>query len=280
MFNLSVKNAAGNILELTHNRNYAVVGIEGLTPAAANVNTSTAGINDGVVYNSARLNYRNIIITLGLMRDVERSRIALYDYFQTKQFCTLFYSNDTRDVYISGCVETFDCDPFQQGETAQISIICPNPYFKHITETISSGATVTAGFEFPTEFNAVEFSTLKTDTTTNVYNGGDVPAGMDITIDITGDVSAPVIYNASTGEFFAIDRTFMSGDEIRINTRRGEKSVKLIRYGVEFNLINVLRARSSWLQLSRGNNAFTFSAFSGLNNMFITFTHTDLFGGV
>lgn len=280
MYKLSVKNPAGNTLELTHNRNYAVVGVQGLSPVAANINTSTAGINDGVTYNSARLNYRNIIITLRIIDDVENARIALYDYFQTKQACTLYYKNGARDVFITGFVETFECDFFELGETAQISIICPYPYFKNVTETISSGATITGAFEFPTEFNNVIFSTLQTDTTTPVYNAGDVSAGMDIAITITGAVTNPVIYNATTGEFFALDRDFVSGDEIRINTRNGEKSVKLIRFGVEINLINSLRARSSWLKLARGNNTFTFSASSGVNNMQIIFTHTDLYAGV
>lgn len=280
MFNLSVKNLSGDTLELTHNKKYAVVSVQGLTPVTANINVSTAGINDGVKYNSARLDSRNIVITLHFIRDVENARIALYEYFKTKQFCTLFFSNGVRDVFITGYVETFECDLFQLGETAQISIICPDPYFKNVNETVSSGATITNMFTFPTEFNSVIFSELETDTTTKVYNGGDIPAGMDITINFTGNVRSPIIYNASTGEYYGIDRAFVDGDIIRINTRHGEKSAILTRYGVKFNLINNMRARSSWLQLAQGNNTFTFAAAEGVNNMIITFSHTDLFAGV
>ena len=280
MYNLSVKNTSGDILRLTRSNSYAITGVEGLTPVAANINTSTAGINDGLVYNSARLGYRNIVLTIRITQDAEKNRIKLYNYFQTKQFCTLYFSNDTRDVYISGYVETFECDLFTLGQTAQISIICPNPYFKSTTETVNSGSAVTAAFEFPTEFNGVEFSTETTNTIFNIPNKGDIVTGMDISINFTGDVSTPVIRNALTGEFFRLNRDFVAGDKVTINTRNGEKSVILTHFGVDFNIINALDAAASWLQLRRGNNMLYFGANSGTENMQITFTHTDLFVGV
>ena len=135
-------------------------------------------------------------------------------------------------------------------------------------------------FEFPTEFNNVEFSTETTNTTVTIPNNGDVSAGMDISINFTGSVTNPVIRNAVTGEFFRLNRNFVSGDKITINTRNGEKSVILTRFGVDFNIINALDAAASWLQLQRGNNKFYFCADSGTDNMTITFTHTDLFAGV
>lgn len=280
VFDLSVKNISGDTLQLTRNSNYAITGVTGLTPVAANINTSTAGINDGVLYNSARLGYRNIVITLYFTNDVEKNRIKLYDFFQTKQFCTLYFSNDSRDVCISGYVETFECDLFTVSETAQISIICPKPYFQSVLETVNSGSAVTAAFEFPTEFNNVEFSTETTNTTITIPNGGDVTAGMDISINFTDNVTNPVIRNAVTGEFFRLNSNFVSGDKVTINTRNGEKSVILTRFGVDFNLINALDAAASWLQLQRGNNKFYFGADSGTGSMTIVFTHTDLFAGV
>lgn len=280
MFDLSVKNISGDVLRLTRNNNYAITGVSGLTPVAANINTSTAGINDGVVYNSARLNYRNIVITLCFARNVETSRIKLYDYFQTKQFCRLYFSNGSRDVYIDGYVETFECDLFTMTETAQISIICPKPYFKNVTETVNSGATVSAAFEFPTAFNDVVFSTETAGTTVTIPNNGDVSAGMDIEINFTGSVSAPVIRNAATGEYFRLNRNFVSGDKVTVNTRSGEKSVILTRFGVEFNIINALDAGASWLQLQRGNNTLLLGANSGSTALSVTFKHCDLFAGV
>lgn len=259
MFDLSVKNISGDVLRLTRNNSYAITGVTGLTPVAANINTSTAGINDGETYNSARLGYRNIVITLFFTHDVEKNRIKLYDYFQTKQFCTLYFSNDSRDVCISGYVETFECDLFSVSETAQISIICPNPYFKSVAEIVNSSSE---------------------ETTIIIPNNGDVIAGMSITINFTGDVTNPVIKNAVTGEFYRLNRSFISGDKVIINTRNGEKSAVLTRSDANFNIINALDAGASWLQLRRGNNTLYFNADSGVDHMTVTFKHTDLFAGV
>ena len=259
MFDLSIKNITGDILRLTRNNSYAITGVTGLTPVAANINTSAKGINDGETYNSARLGYRNIVITLYFTHDVEKNRIKLYDYFQTKQFCTLYFSNDSRDVCIDGYVETFECDLFSVSETAQISIICPNPYFKSVSETVNSSSE---------------------ETTIIIPNSGDVPAGMDIVINFTGAVTNPVIRNAATGEYFRLNREFVSDDVVTVNTRNGEKSVKLTHLGVDFNIINALDAGSSWLQLRRGNNTLYFNSDSGVDHMTVTFKHTDLFAGV
>lgn len=260
MYKLSVQNAAGDTLQLTQNKNYAVTGVQGLTPVAAAINTSTAGMFDGVVYNSARLNYRNIIITLHFTHDVEKNRIKLYDYFQTKQFCTLHFSTDSRDVHISGYVETFECDLFSVSETAQISIICPNPYFQSVSEIVNSATTENNSIIIP--------------------NSGDVSAGMDIVINFTGAVTNPVIENTVTGEYFRLNSDFVSGDVVSINTRNGEKSVKLTRSDVNSNIINILGAGTSWLQLQHGNNTFRFNADSGADFMAVAFKHTDLFAGV
>lgn len=262
MFDLSVKNISGDVLRLTRNNNYAITGVSGLTPVAANINTSTAGINDGVVYNSARLSYRNIVITLCFARNVETSRIKLYDYFQTKQFCRLYFSNGSRDVYIDGYVETFECDLFTMTETAQISIICPKPYFKSVMETINSGTIETA------------------ETTVTIPNNGDVPVGMNIELNFSGSVSAPVIRNTVTGEYFQLNRDFVSGDKVTVNTRSGEKSVILAHSGVDFNIINALDPGTSWPQLQRGNNTLLLDANSGATALSVTFKHYDLFAGV
>ncbi len=257
VFDLSVKNISGDTLQLTRNSNYAITGVTGLTPVAANINTSTAGINDGVLYNSARLGYRNIVITLYLTNDIEKNRIKLYDFFQTKQFCTLYFSNDSRNVSISGYVETFECDLFSVSETVQISIICPKPYFQSALETINSAETIVS-----------------------ILNNGDVATGMDIVINFIGDVKNPVIQNTITDEFFRLNNTFVSGDKVTINTHSGEKSVILTHAGLDFNIINAVDDASSWLQLQHGNNELHFNADSGTENMTMTFTHTDLFVGV
>ena len=46
---------------------FLIQDITGLGPAKANVNSTEMATSDGSVYNSARLNSRNIVLTIKLM---------------------------------------------------------------------------------------------------------------------------------------------------------------------------------------------------------------------
>ena len=62
---------------------FYILNIDGLGPAKANINMNELVTSDGSLYNSARLNPRNIVLTLK-MRDyptIEDSRLLTYRYF-------------------------------------------------------------------------------------------------------------------------------------------------------------------------------------------------------
>ena len=54
MFEFSVQNDKGEILELTENPNYNVTQITGLTPAGCTINTAAVAGMDGETFNSAQ----------------------------------------------------------------------------------------------------------------------------------------------------------------------------------------------------------------------------------
>lgn len=282
MFNLSVKGANGNVLRLTNNPLYVVTDISGLSPETAVINTSTVGTNDGTKYNSARINQRNIVITIYFQGDIEASRIALYSYLKSKQPCRVYYSNENRNVYIDGYVESMPCDYFSRSEFMQISIICPNPFFRNIKETVSEMSIVESLFEFPFDIPAsgVDFSTLSDVALATVQNNGDISSGMIIELNASGAVVNPSIINANTLDRFDLNFSMQSGDKIIIDTIKGEKSVKLVRFGVTRNIINSIGKYPNWLQLDIGPNTFTFSADSGAENLSAIIRHNDLFEGV
>lgn len=131
MYTLKIENTNGEIFELTHDfSNYYVTDVSGLTPPATTINTAKAGIIDGTFFNSASVEERNIVISLTINGDIEANRQKLYRIFPRKTPCTIYFKNANRDVKIKGYVETIECDPFVKREKAQISIICPRPYFE------------------------------------------------------------------------------------------------------------------------------------------------------
>lgn len=282
-FTLKIENTKGETFELTNNtKNYAVKSIDGLLPPTVDVNTST-GTGDGEIYNFSRMQKRNIVITLRLMGDIETNRQQLYKIFPMKTACTVYYKNRNRNVRIVGYVEILDGTIFTDKEEIQISIICPKPYFENLNILQEELSRVTKLFEFPfsIEINApIPFSEIQNLSLCTLVNGGDVPCGCIITIEISGDVENLSIYNTATQQFFGLDYIFQADDIIIINTKSGkEKSVFMLRNGEKINLLSYMKNGSVWIQLAVGTNDFTFTA-SDTGKVKILFTAVELYGGV
>lgn len=282
MYSLSVKNKYGATLQLSGNTAYDVLSITGLTPAGATINTDIVAAADGERFNSARVNTRNIVITLGYRLHVEDKRIALYQFFKPKQPVVLHYTNTHRDVYIEGYVETFEGNIFQRGQKAQISILCPQPYFKAIDDVVTEFASINSALEFPVEFQeaGIPFSTIDSYLEKDIINYGDAESGAIIKLNARGSVTNPSIYNLTTGEQFAVNISLTTGDEITINTNSGQKRITLKSGGVTTNIINSVARGSSWFTLVAGDNIFSYTADSGLINLDVTFYTTPLYEGV
>ena len=105
---------------------FAISDITGLGPVKAEINTTENGINDGAVFNSAHVGYRNIVLTLRFIgTDIETLRQISYQYFATKQNIHLLIETDNRVMNIDGYVESNDPTIFSKREGCKISIIWP-----------------------------------------------------------------------------------------------------------------------------------------------------------
>lgn len=282
MFKLTVENDMGEQLELTHNSAYSGISIDGLYPPSATVNTAVTATHDGSKYNSSRVNDRNIVITLYIESPCDENRIELYRYVKSKQYIKLYFSNELRDVYIDGYVESMNVDFFALKQKVQISVLCPSPFFKVVEDNIIDFSSLTSLFEFPfsIEEAGIEFSSLQLHTDKSVINRGDVPSGAKIKLYSIGTVLNPTIYNVGTSEYFTLNFEMQEGDEITISTVTGEKYVTLLRDGVETNIINKMKIGSKWLQLQPGDNLFTYEADEYVENLMCTIVQTSLFEGV
>lgn len=282
MYFLAIENHKGERLNLTQNPKYSVTNIEGLTPPQANINTAVNANFDGSTYRSSRLNERNIVIMLAIEGDAETNRINLYQYIKAKKQCTLYYQNGSRNVSIVGYVESLEIAIFGEKETAQISIICPQPYFRDVIKTMLDMSATSAMFEFPfaIEEEGIEFSTLAVSTESVVQNLGDVETGAVIVFHATGIASNPVIYNLDTGEFFKVNIDMSAGDLLVISTIKGEKTVTAILSGIEWNYINSMVQGSSWIQFESGANTMLYNADSHPENLECMISFNNLYEGV
>lgn len=281
MYTLVAENKYGQQLELTDNEAYTITSIEGLDPPDAVINTTKNANADGSVFNSSYISDRQIIITMAINYPAEENRINLYTYFKSKMPITLYYTNETRDVFITGYVQNFSCDLFAKKQIAQITIQCPKPLFNDNNSTNYELSQIENLFEFPFEIDelGIEFSAIEENNRT-IVNNGDVETGALIKIHALGPVSNPIIYNVETNEYFGLIIDMAEGDDIIINTKQKEKEVIQISDGTTTNVIGKVRSGSTWLQFIPGPSEFTMTAEGLPENIYATVTITNLYEGV
>lgn len=276
-----------------------IKSIEGLGPAKANVNTTNLASYDGSLYNSARLGERNILIKFlfGFAKTIEDTRQLTYKYFPIKKQLTFQIETDNRIAYATGYVESNEPDIFSKEESNTISIICPDPYFYSaggggINQTVFYGIEPIFEFEFENDSldePKIEFSSIETKSESNVYYDGDAEVGVVITIHALGPASGITIYNTGTREVMQIDTEkikeitgngILESDDIIITTIRGEKSIRLLRNGHYYNILNALDKYSDWFQLVKGDNIFAYTADTGAENLQFKVENRVVYEGV
>lgn len=284
MFTLIAERPDGKRLTLTQYGGAYSVAYAGFGPVDANVTTSPRGMSSGDKINSTRRGKRNAVLYVTIDGyNVERDRIRLYDFFTPEHEVRLYYKNGIRNVYTEGTVETHECDQFASPVVAQISIICPSPFWLGAEEIIKNISGVVNMFSFPFSAPAegVEMSSLTGEEYALLRNNGNETTGFVITVYARDDVVNPVIYNALTNEAIGIDGTLEKGSTLTISTVDGNKRIKIAdTSGAEKNVLYLKRKGSTWLKLAPGDNYIAYAAQEGADAMMVTLHHNELFAGV
>lgn len=291
MFVLKIENNKSDLIQLTQDESkYQILKVDGLNPPTADIYTSDITGYDGARYKSAKLSMRNIVITIRINGDVEENRLNLYTYFRIKQWCKIYYTNESRDVYTEGYIETIECNNFSKGEQMQISIVCPFPYWKGLKEIYNDISKYYSLFEFPFSFGAKNATEIKSDEITDeaiefsrfdenriagIINNGENETGLIFRLVAKKIVVNPIIRNIDNGKFMKLDYTMQKGDIIIISTVKGDKYIRLYRVLTETNILKYLTLDSDWLMLDIGINRFFYEAESGENDLYI-YTETNI----
>lgn len=298
---IKVTNPKGEslVLDLFHPEKSGLIvrSISGLGPPKANINSTDLATADGALYSSARASTRNIVFNLQFMfaPTIEDSRQLTYKYFPLKKLVKIEVETDNRNLETSGYVESNQPDIFSKEETTQISILCLNPFFYDPNPSVTQFATVTPTFEFPFSNESIsesliEFGTINLDTRSTIDYVGDVDTGVLITIHALGSVSGSLtIYNVETQEKMVIDlekiktligKDYGSGDDIIISTVSGDKYVQVLHDGKYTNAIAAIEKLADWFQVSVGRNIFNFTVTKGIENLVMSFSYRNAYGGI
>lgn len=297
---ITVTNYLGESLTLELMRpeksGFIVKEIEGLGSAKADVNITEMATNDGAMFNSSRVNSRDIELDLQFlpMPTIEDTRHMSYKFFPVKHEVKLTVETDNRTSYIMGYVESNEPNIFSENEGCKVSIICPNPYFQSISQKTTMFSGIVPRFKFPFSNNSPTKKLLKMgDIVTKQYETihytGDAETGVTIVIHALGTVGTVRIYNINTREIMEINSErlaaltgsgLVASDEITICTIKGQKYIKLLRAGVETNILNCLDRNADWFQLSKGDNIFAYVAEEGASHLQFKIISRDLYEGV
>ena len=276
--------------------------VEGLGPVQANVNMTDLSIADGSLFNSARLEKRNIVISAYFTgsKSVEESRLLSYKYFPLKRKLRFYIETSQRKAYVDGYVESNEPDIFQKYSTCRISILCESAYFTSDegAQYIKFSATVPSfRFKYKNEGSlpVTRFGEIQHKTRQEIVYEGDGETGLTITIDAVGNAKNFVIYDITKRQFmnFNTDRLasilpsedtdndkLIFGDRMIITTHQKNKKITLIRGGISYNALNLLDKNPEWLTVSKGINEYMYYAESGDENLRITIEAPVQYEGV
>ena len=301
---VTVMNYLNEIIKITLNdpepeHGLIITSINGLGPAKANINTTDIATNDGSIYNSARLEERNIVFDFLFIpptdKRIEDVRQLTYKYFPEKKQLTMLFETDNRTLMCTGYVESNEPNIFSKDEGASVSVICPDPYFyAGEGDTITMFSGIVSLFHFPFTNESVSEKTLVMGQivllqANTVYYTGDADIGITIEIHAIGPAHNIVVYDLKTNEQMFIDSDKLAaltgsdivyGDTITICTVQGNKSVTLLRNGTKTNILNCVDRRANWFKVHKGDNDFAYRADSGAENLQFIIYNKVIYEGV
>lgn len=284
MFNLIVETQNGERLDFSQVRDkYDILSIDGLTSPDTNINTSNLYYADGCVINSMKAEKRNIVINLNIKPPIEMNRLNLYKFFACKAKITLYWTNDSRDVYIKGIVEKFEANLFDKVQQPQISIICPQPYFIATTEDVIGFTDSESLFEFPFSISWPPGKAISEGKgrISQLVDVGEATTGIIIKISaVGGAVTNPTVMNRTTGDTFTINYTMSDSQQIVVNSNVGEKSIYLYTGSSKKNFLSKRKYGTQWITCVPGYNDFYYTADSGSDYMQVEFIMAKKYQGV
>lgn len=217
-----------------------LTSISGLSPADLTLFTGDFARTGGY-YQGRRVTKRNPVFNFKLnpdyVNDIDVSdvREGLYSVFLEPQALTdglqvTLKDNKKPDRYFIGYTETFPADIFTDKPTAQISMLCVDPYLRSVTPVLVNipAGVVSTPFDYEGSADTGFQATIKVAT-----------AGTQVVLDLNGQT---MVLNKPTN--FAVN------DLITINTLEGSRSIKL--NGVD--VMAYLSGASKWLQLTKKAN--------------------------
>lgn len=267
--------ANGNIIDLFNNEFFDTTDIIGMTQTEVSIATSTTPQMDGDTVNSVQALPKALTLefTIKTSVDVELAKRYVLQTIKPKQKGRLRLVQGERTVEIEGIVGGFDMPRFTDKVIMQIPLHCSSSYWEDAEYIAVEISRLIDIHYFPVDENGlalpedgIPFGEYDLNMTQVYTNDGDAESGMLITIIALAEVINPTIYK-SDGSYIGINDTLQAGDEVVINTKKGEKTIH--KNGT--SIFSKIKQGSTFLQLETGDNSFTIDSDSATEgNMYFT----------
>jgi len=253
---------------------------------------------DGDTYLGNRIISRDIEI-IGHINERDKARAAalrrrLNKILNPQVGAKLIYENGSFKRLIDCTID--NAPVIRRGiifEQFTIQLSCLNPFWREEHETRDDIASWIGLFEFPVrgeddkpdgleipDDEGWEIGYREPSLIVNVFNGGDVRAGLRVEFRAMGEVIDPSLFNVYTREFIKLNMLMLAGDVLTVITGYGQKRVTLRRAGIVSDAFRYLDVDSIYLQLDAGDNLFRYDAEGGLDNLEVSIYHNNFYLGV
>lgn len=285
MIQLEFINSKEASMNAIHNPYMTLTAVDQLHGVDNEFSTSTSPYFDGDYVNHTRTSPRTITLTYSLKTPIEDSLNYFNSIVKSKQKATLIETKeDGTQIKIEGIVTVPPYSRWSDTCAIQIQMYCSKPYWRDLQAIIEDISNVINLHYFPYESeekliandgglafpeSGIAFGVYDLDATKGFTNNGTKPVGMIIEIVALSQVTNPRIskVNSDDNEFIGVNMTLQTGDWIRINTNKGEKSVT----NADGEIYNeVIYSGDDWLQLDTGYNELSITSEEGTGNMYFT----------
>lgn len=263
---------------------YKILDVEGLESTDYEVTWADNANLPGSTAVGQRAGKRAVGITFDMpsSADFTRYRQQLIRFFQPQGEGVLLVDYNGTKRKIPYVVEQFRFQNSNLYERlcADVSLVCPQPFFMDLNNYGKNIAAKTPLYGFPLWIHrkrgfAMGYRTLRQNV--SLPNDGDVNTGIEAVFKaVRGTVVNPRIEKVSTGEFVQVMVTMSQGDELRINTNPGNKRITLNGE----NVFQKKSRQSSFFQITVGDNILKYDADDNYTNLDVMLYYVPKYLGV
>lgn len=270
---------------------FLLLNCDGIYSVENNVWTEERSLSDGADYLGSTTKLRNIVLTVADKENHMSNRNMLYKLFKkgSKGLFTYYEKENEEEAIkeIDYYVESVSIDTEKRVRTAEISLLCPEPFFRAQYDENVLMTGWDNQFEFPHKFREEkeEFSTMVMEKLKTISNTSEVDnVGVTITMTAEGNVTNPYVVCVEKNEKIKVGTelnplNLITGDKLIITTLSNDKNIYLVRNGVKSVINEYLDEDTEFFQLSTGRNTLRYGAEAGEDYLLVSVSFRHQFMG-